>query len=214
MLSDLDVPEEEVASDRESVNGYLKRLHHFTTPSLPHLLALLIHQSSNFPPTDTSLIIVDSISTLFTIAFPKTGENAHSHQPLANKNDAAHWALGRRWAVMGDFISQIGKLAATKNIAILLTSQMTTRIRSETGAVMHPAIAGTAWDSGISTRIVIFRDWVFKAKDAASNHEEYVSGVRLAGVMKAKGVSYEGVGKVVLFTIEKVSFFDRDTKSF
>lgn len=30
-------------------------------------------------------------------------------------------------------------------------------------------------------------------------------GVRFAGVTKAKGISYEGVGKVVTFMIEKVS---------
>lgn len=104
---------------------------------------------------------------------------------------------------MGDLISKISRLAATKNIAILLTSQTTTRIRSETGAVLHPAVSGTAWDTGISTRIVIFRDWFFQASETASSQGEYIPGVRLAGVMKAKGISYEGVGKVVMFVIEK-----------
>ena len=40
-------------------------------------------------------------------------------------------------------------------------------------------------------------------------------GVRFAGVMKAKGISYEGVGKVATFVIEKVSPLDhRRTKAF
>ena len=115
---------------------------------------------------------------------------------------------------MGDLISKISRLAATKSIAILLTSQTTTRIRSETGAVLHPAISGTAWDTGISTRIVIFRDWFFQASETASSQGEYIPGVRLAGVMKAKGISYEGVGKVVMFVIEKVSRLDGSTKVF
>ena len=106
---------------------------------------------------------------------------------------------------MGDLISKISRLAATKNVAILLTSQTTTRIGSETGAVLYPAFSGSAWDTGISTRIVIFRDWIFQASEAVSSQGEYMPGVRIAGVIKAKGISYEGVGRVVLFMIEKVS---------
>lgn len=164
-----------------------------------------MHQSPYFPPTETSLIVVDSISTLFALAFPKTAEKASSRQTPIKKSDAAYWASGRRWAVMGDLISKIGRLAATKNVAILLTSQTTTRVRSETSAVLYPAISGTAWDTGISTRIVIFRDWMFQASEAVSSQGEYMPGVRIAGVIKAKGISYEGVGRVVLFTIKKVS---------
>ena len=208
MLSDLHLPENEATSDPESVDDHLERLHHFTTPSLPHLLALLAHQSLSSPPTETSLIVIDSFSTLFALAYPKTGENVSSQQPAVKKSDAAQWASGRRWAVMGDIISKISRLATTWNIAILLTSQMTTRVTSEAGAVLQPAISGTAWDTGISSRVVVFRDWIFQATDAASSQGEYVPGVRLAGVSKAKGVSYEDMTKTVMFTIEKVSGLD------
>lgn len=199
-------------SDPATVDEYLQRFHHFTTPSFPYLLVLLTHQSSSFPPTETSLIVVDSISTLFALAFPKTTENASNQQTPVKRSDAANWASGRRWAVMGDLISKISRLAATKNIAILLTSQTTTRIRPETGAVLHPAISGTAWDTGISTRIVIFRDWMFQASEAASSQGEYMPGVRFAGVVKAKGTSYEGVGRLITFVIEKVSLLARRTE--
>ena len=212
MLSGLHGSEKGATSDPESVDEYLKRLHHFTTPSLPHLLALLTHQSPSFPPPETSLIVVESIASLFTLAFPKTGESASSEQRAAKTSDATQWASGRRWAVMGDFISKISRLAATWNIAILLTSQMMTRITAETGAVMHPAISGTAWDAGISTRIILFRDWIFQATGTTSSQGEYMPGVRLAGVMKAKGISYEGLGKVIMFTIEKASDLDRRRK--
>ena len=106
---------------------------------------------------------------------------------------------------MGEFMSKIGRLAATGSIAILLTSQATTRIKYETRAVLHPAIAGNAWDSGIGTRLVLFRDWLFRGAEPPSSHGEYVPGVRFAGVLKAKGITYEGVGKVITFTLEEVS---------
>ena len=198
--------EENGKSNTVFVEEYLERFHHFTTPSLPYLLALLTHETPGFSPEETNLIVVDSISTLFALAFPRTAENASSQQTSVKQGDAAHWASGRRWAVMGDLISKISRLAATKNIAVLLTSQMTTRIRSETGAVLHPSISGTAWETGISARIVIFRDWMFQASEDTSSQGEYIPGVRCAGLLKAKGMSYEGVGKVVTFVIENVSF--------
>ena len=182
----------------------LKNLHHFTTPTLPHLLALLTHQSTSFPPANTSLIVVDSVSTLFALAFPKILENTNMLQTPAKKSDAVQWAAGRRWAVMSEFMSKIGRLAATSNIAILLTSQATTRIKYETRAVLHPAISGNAWDNGIGARLVLFRDWLFQGPETPSSHGEYVPCVRFAAVMKAKGVTYEGVGKVIPFTIEEV----------
>lgn len=207
ILSSIPSFEKEATSDPASIDSYLGNFHHFATPTLPHLLALLTHPSSSFPPAETTLIVIESISTLFALAFPKTaGENATSQQnPAAKKSDAAHWASSRRWVVMGDLISKIGRLAATKNIAVLLTNQTTTRIRAETGAVLHPALSGSAWDTGINTRVVIFRDWMFQASEGASSQGEYVPGVRFAGVLKAKGILYEGVGKVATFVIEKVS---------
>ena len=81
--------------------------------------------------------------------------------------------------------------------------------------MLHPAISGTAWDTGISTRIVLFRDWIFQASESGSSQGEYIPGVRFAGVFKAKGISYEGVGKVATFVIEEVSPLDhRRAKSF
>lgn len=107
---------------------------------------------------------------------------------------------------MGDFINKVGKLAATRNIAILLVSQTTTRIRAETGAVLHPAMASTAWDAGISTRIVLFRDWVSQSTEGSSKGG-LIPGVRFAGIVKAGGISYEGLGKVTSFRIEEVRIY-------
>lgn len=192
----------------DSPDKRLDNFHHFATPTLAHLLALLTHQSGSLPPPGTSLIVVDSVSTLIALAFPKNTETTDHQQTPVKKSDAAQWASSRRWAAMGDFVSKIGRLAATKNIAILLTSQTTTRIRSETGAVLHTAIAGTAWDTGIGTRIVLFRDWMFRTADGQSRQGESMPGVRFAGVVKAKAVAYEGIGKVVTFRIGKVSARD------
>ena len=194
-------------SNSQLAGTRLYDFHQYTTPTLPHLLALVAHHSISFPPSGTSLIVIDAVSTLFALAFPRASENLDNAQTPVKKSDVAQRAAGRRWTVMGDLISKLGRLAATKNIAILLTSQTTTRIRHETRAVLHPAISSSAWDGGISTRVVLFRDWLFRAPEGPSSQGECVPGARFAGITKARGVSYDGIGRVITFTIEKVSCY-------
>ena len=186
----------------------LENFYHFSVPTLPHLLALMIHPSRLFPPPKTSLIVIDSISSLFTLAFPRMTKTTASQNDAGKKNDATQWAASRRWSVMGDFISKIGKLAATNNIAILLISQTTTRVRAESDTVLHPAISGTLWDSGINTRLVLFRDWLLK-RGGGSNQGRYIAKARFAGIVKAAGITYEGISKAVPFAIKQVRK-DRD----
>ena len=186
-----------------SMPELLDNFHHFTAPTLPHLLALIAHPSLSFPPEKTSLIVVDSISAIFATAFPRVIENYDGNQGSAKKNDILQWAASRRWSVMGDLISRMGKLAAIKNLAICLISQTTTKIRPETGAVIRPAISGKAWDDGIASRILILRDWSRAIEDSLSRGEQ-LHGIRFAGVIKAGGISYSGMGKVVIFTIGRV----------
>lgn len=201
-------PPESLAHNRS--DDLLGDFHHFTTPTLAHLLALLTHESQSFPPKGTGLIVIDSISTLFAAAFPNDGFD-RKQVPDKLKRDADQWASSRKLTFMSDFVSKLGKLATTKNIAVLFTSQTATRIRADTGATLNPAISGTAWDSGISARIVIFRDWFFQSAEVPGKDLEYLPEVRFAGVLKASGVSYEGLGRRVSFTIEKVCAIYKDS---
>ena len=187
-----------------SLEDVIDNFHHFVTPTLSHLMVLLTHSSSCFPPQTTGLMVIDCISSLFAAAFPKVNE-VIDHKPSSGtrKTDMAQWAAGRRWIMLGDVISSLSKLAAMNKMAILLTSQAATKITAETGAMLHPQLSSSAWESGLSTRIVLFRDWAFRSSERAYNRE-YISGVRFAGVQKAAGVSHAGAGKLVPFIIEQV----------
>lgn len=187
-----------------SLEDVIDNLHHFVTPTLSHLMVLLTHSSSCFPPQTTGLMVIDCISSLFAAAFPKVNEVIENKPPLGTrKTDVAQWAASRRWIILGDVMSSLSKLAAIKKMAILLTSQAATKITAETGAMLHPQLSSSAWESGLSTRIVLFRDWVFRLSEGPYNRE-YISGVRLAGVQKAAGASQAGVGKLVPFIIKQV----------
>lgn len=179
----------------------LNGLHHFFAPTLPHLFALLSHPCESFPPSKASLLVVDNISALFSLAFPRSSERSDDKQTPVKKNQVTQWAANRRWAAMDKLISDLGKLAAIENMAIVLISQMTTRIRDEARAALYPAIAGNAWESGIATRIVLFRDWLSQEPETSSQGET-ASGVRFAGVTKAKNVFYEGMGRLTTFRIK------------
>lgn len=186
------------------LDDVISNFHHFVTPTLSHLMVLLTHSSGYFPPQKTGLMVIDCISSLFAAAFPKVNE-AFDHKQISErrKTDGAQWAASRRWVMLGDVISSLSKLAAMQNMAILLTSQAITKITAETGAILHPPLSSSAWESGLSTRIALFRDWAFKPSEGPYNRE-YISGVRFAGVQKAAGVSYAGAGKLVPFIIQQV----------
>lgn len=168
------------------------------TPTLPHLLALLLHSPPSFPPKDTSLLVIDSISAIFNHAFAQS--NGYDGRTAVKKNDVAQWAAGRRWAVMSDVISALGKLATTKNIAVLATNQTTTKVMLESAASLQPAMSGTAWDAGINYRLLLFRDWQIELGEESSN-----SDLRFAAVTKVASNTLDGFGEVVAFTVDEVT---------
>ena len=195
-----------------SMNELLEKLHHFIAPTLPHLLALLLHPSKNTPPEKTGLIVVDAVSTLFATAFPRATDDLGGKQTMGKLKDTKLWAANRRSSVMGDLVSKLSKVAVTRNIAILLLNQTNTKVRADTGALLRPAISGPIWEAGISCRIVLFRDWpLYRASIERQEVVDQVEEVRYAGVLKAGGIVYgdsEGVGKVVAFAITDVSVSD------
>lgn len=181
------------------------RFKHYVVPTLSHLLAMFAHPPRSFPPQRTSLIVIDSLSTLFDNAYPRKIDDRGS----AAKIDDSRWAAGRRFAVMNDLISKLGKMAALHNLAILITSQTVTRMRSGGGAILLPAMVGVDWESGLSTILVLFRDWLSAEQKVNEEDRDKLKRVRFAGIVKSGGVTAADEGRfglvVVPFTIEPVS---------
>jgi hypothetical protein len=178
-----------------------RRFHHVAAPTLAHVLALFVHAPASFPPPNTSLVVVDSLSTLIDNAYPRNVEGK-------NKNEHTRWAAGRRFTVINELISTFSKFAALHDVALLVTCQTITRIRGTARALLVPAISGVEWENGVSTRLVLFRDWIrqAKVKDTADPHR--LLKARFAGLVKVNGTALAdegGVGSVVSFTIENVS---------
>jgi hypothetical protein len=144
------------------------------------------------------LIIIDGATAIFVTAFPPLIEN---YSTTSKKNDALQWASGRRWSVIGDLVTRLGKLAALGNCAIVLLSQCSTKIRPQGGAVLRSAISTKSWDSGINTRLLLFRDWLRHSGSAPQSDQH--KNVRFAALLKLNGATFNSNGKAVAFQIKE-----------
>ncbi|KAK3398747.1 putative RAD55 protein [Sordaria brevicollis] len=186
-----DKEEEEVDA---TVDERLNALTHYTCPSLPHLIALLCRPTSSCIPQNTSLIVVDSLSALVNHAFPRTPEQKKMVDSKGNKVPSLS---ARRLQVLQYIIGALQKLAATRDIAIVVLTQCATKMmQAERGATLVPAINAGVWEQGISTRLVLYRNLAFS--DAG------VQGLRLVGVQKLNGKASEApVDTICAFDIEE-----------
>ena len=161
------------------------RFHYHQARTLPHLLSLFHYTPSSFPPTGTSLIIIDNASDLLHIP-PRNGKTRprRNHPPLSI-------------IVKSTFISSAKKLASASNTAILLSSQMNTKIQPGLSAQLIPAMMGPDWDEGVTTRIVFFRDLAripvqsYRTRSAlslAQSGRMALRPTRYAGIIRARGV--------------------------
>ncbi|KAJ4370988.1 hypothetical protein N0V86_008682 [Didymella sp. IMI 355093] len=181
--------------------------HHLAAPTLAHLLALFMHPPASFPHSHASLVVVDSLSTLIDNAYPRNTDDR-----VKNKTDQSKWAAARRYAVISDMIATFTRFAALHDIALVITCQTITRIRGASRALLVPAITGIEWENGISTRLLLFRDWVPQQAKAQDKVEaDRLQKTRFAGLVKVNGVALTdegGVGNVVPFAIERHGLCD------
>lgn len=98
-------------------------------------------------------------------------------------------------------MNALQKLAATRNCAVVMLSQCATKMHSERGATLIPAVNATVWDQGVSSRLVLFRDWIWQGNKPVS--------VFLAGLQKLDGkATDEAVESIVAFKVELVCRHD------
>ncbi|TVY43799.1 DNA repair protein [Lachnellula occidentalis] len=187
-----------------STSDLLDNLTHFSTPTLAHLIALFSRTSQNHPAPNTSLIIIDSFSSLITTAFSRTVDATTTPKRSGAPNPAA-----RKFPILQYLTNTLQKLAATRNIAVVVLSQCVTKMRPGCGAVLVPAVSTTAWEQGLGCRVALFRDWGWNNEDGQA-----VNTVRLAQIIKAEGTALpDGRQKMVGFFIDENGFNPLDLPS-
>jgi hypothetical protein len=110
---------------------------------------------------------------------------------------AAPNPAARKLATLQHLVKSLQKLAATRNLAVVVLSQCVTKMRPGAGAVLVPAISTSAWEQALGCRVVLFRDWGWD--------DEEPEEVRVAEVVKAEGTTIaERDRRLVGFTIHDV----------
>ncbi|KAI1800259.1 P-loop containing nucleoside triphosphate hydrolase protein [Daldinia bambusicola] len=160
---------------------------HFQAPTLSHLIGLLCKPTANAIPSGTSLVVIDTLSSLVNYAFPK---NSEIRQAQKGPGPPV-----RRLQVLQFLVSTLQKLAATRDICIVILSQCATRMQFEQGATLIPAINSGTWEQGIATRLVLFRDWIIE--------NGTVHDVNFIGIQKLNGKTTPGgLSQVFAFRVE------------
>jgi len=221
--------EEAVDSTTTVPANPLVNFHHLTTPTLPHLLSLLLHAPPSFPPDGTTLLVIDSLSTLSSTAFPPlespqpaTAKPATNTSPSRASQDpppfqstlqtpkqrveALAWASGRRHAIARDVVSALNRLAAISDVAVLVTGQMGTRIErlpdgGRAKAVLRPSMGWRSWEEGCHARVLLFRDWVRSGTNGDAEGDGNGEGARFAGLVKLGNVEFATLSRVVGFAV-------------
>ncbi|KAI0120393.1 P-loop containing nucleoside triphosphate hydrolase protein [Hypoxylon sp. NC0597] len=170
-----------------SLEDQKKNFLHFRTPTLAHLIALLCKPTTNAIPSDTSLIVIDTLSSLVNYAFPRNFEPRQSQKGPGPS--------ARRLQVLQFLISTLQKLAATRDLCVVILSQCATRMQLEHGATLIPAINASTWEQGIATRLFLFRDWIVE--------NDRVHDVHFVGIQKLNGKATPGgISRVFAFNVQ------------
>ena len=193
-------------AEPDGLTDELARFHHYTTPTLTHLLALLLHPPSTFPPVDSSLLVIDGLHTILDMAYPRYSSTRNT------KTEAAKWSAGRRYSVLGALMGAMKKMAAIRDVAVIVTTGCVTRVRpgSGLGAVLVSGVGGAEWDNGITNRLLLFRDTHRPLPEVESQNgkQDYKPRcARFVAVQKLGGqvlVEEGETGHILQFLITKV----------
>lgn len=79
---------------------------------------------------------------------------------------------------------------------MVILSQCATKMQLERGAALIPAVNASWWEDGISTRIVLFRDWSMQSGSARA--------ARFAAALKVNGKKVDE-GDIELAAFETVA---------
>jgi hypothetical protein len=114
-------------------------------------------------------------------------------------------------------LSAFGKIAASHNVAVLINSYVSTRIRHTGGAILVATHGSKEWDDQLSSRMVFFRDFPPRTpgKSCCSSLQQgdLLAKLRFAGIIKAHGLSAienDTFNNVVPFSMSNVGDIPHD----
>lgn len=127
--------------------------------TLPRLLTLFLHPPATVPSPQTSLIVVDDLSNLLLGGFARTAKKVNPAAPAAVREKLEKQATSKRFQIIESLAAGMSKMAALRNIAMLVLTNATTNLKSSNRATLKPALSSQAWESAVHTRVMLYRDF-------------------------------------------------------
>ncbi|EEH47131.1 uncharacterized protein PADG_03229 [Paracoccidioides brasiliensis Pb18] len=191
----------------KKMDEVLNQLLYFHPPTLAHLLALISHPPKGFPPQDTGLIVIDSISSLFTSEYcTKLPRERKLNTTKTTRVTAETKEERTRWKIIGNLAMNLKKLAARLNCAVITINEMASRFREKKPAILHEALSGVTWDSGVATCIVLCWQWL----PPSFRLRVPMKRVRFAEVVKIEkvGLVHDRAQRVIPFVIKTTGLYE------
>ena len=187
---------------KQTSGAQLSNLTHYSTPTVAHLLTLLLHLLPSFLTSSTALLVVDSLATLVDTTYPRIPSRIDRRITDKRAGSFAR-PSDRRNAIVADIANALTRIAALKNVAILVTSHVVTQIRSvPLAALLRPALTTSEWENAMAARIVLFRDWGTADPSTSNDRKRGTQSARFARVMKAAGSRIATTRKDALVAFE------------
>ncbi|KAK2732703.1 hypothetical protein FQN57_002493 [Myotisia sp. PD_48] len=178
----------------------LKNLIHFQPTTLAHLMALISHPPPGFPPRNTGLVVLDSVSCLFGREFePFLNPLEPQGKPGPGGKKILHKDL--RWSIIDNVVSSLKKMALRLDCAVIVTNEMISHINRGSKPRLYPAVAGWTWNLKSGTRMLIY--WL--RLPAEARRELQMTRVRVAEVRAYMGDPFpRSTKRIVPFVINDV----------
>jgi RecA/RadA recombinase len=154
--------------------------------TLTRLITIFLHPTDTFPPAQAGLIVVDDLSNLIHGSFPKSKGRSTDPKATGIREKQAQKAAGRKWIILADIATAMSRMAAVRDIAILVINQTATSLSRGEKARLKPALTSLQWTSAVQNRILLYRDFV-SAENAQDLPAPFVHQMRFAEVAKLNG---------------------------
>lgn len=154
--------------------------------TLTRLITIFLHPTDTFPPAQASLIVVDDMSNIIHGSFPKSKGAPADPKSTGIREKQAQKAAGRKWAILADIGTAMSRMAAVRNIAILVVNQTATSLSRGEKARLKPALTSPQWTLAVQNRILLYRDFV-TAESAEGLPPSFAHQMRFAEVSKLNG---------------------------
>lgn len=139
--------------------------------TLARLLTVFLHPPPTLLSPKTRLIVVDDLSNILLSALSRSPKSLNTSAPNAVKNKLEKQATSVRFQMIESLGAAMSKMAALRNVAILVLTNATTSFQSSKRATLKPALSSQVWDSSIHSRIMLYRDFADEAQLANAEYE-------------------------------------------